>query len=440
MANYMKKIDLGMFFVTNYIFRSAILAILLVFVILVIFSPSQVRAQSSRRSVSLISKPNKPLELSTLVPWDDMDANSGKIVQDVIKNKTIFRQMPMQMNYCDKELYCYLLDHPDVVAGMWEYLGATQLSLKAISPGKFALTETTGSSGIVEVVHKTNNLVVVYSQGSFVSPITPKPVNGETVLILHSRFGTDREGRPAVQSRIDYYVKIHNPGAEMLAKLISPIVGKIADANFEQAVGFVSSLSEASEADYEAIQNLASCLPGIDPNVIRDFNVVVENVYDHSVERFMIATGKMLPRTQVAATIPDEPEVYDEEIAGENFGADDEPYSYESAVSLPAYSSPVVAASNRPTQETPNQASNQASNQAPNQTPTASNSQAVLIPTISSNASQFVNSLSKVPATEPSHSTPEKESAAEKGTTPGTATIPVPVISQTPEPAFSVAK
>ncbi|MDR1959064.1 MAG: hypothetical protein LBQ54_08480 [Planctomycetaceae bacterium] len=249
------------------------------------------QAQLLRRSEKSSDKvAGNNIDLKTIVPWNELKPDSAQIAQNLIETRTIFRSMPLQTNYCDKQLYLFLLDHPDVIVGMWEQMGVTQLSLREKSPGKFFLKETTGSAVDVEFLYKSANIMVVYSKGSFIAPMTPKPISGESLLILHSRFGTDGKGRPAVQCRLDCYAKIHNSGAEMLAKLLVPVLGKVADSNFEQVLEFVSSVSDVAESDYESVQEIALRLNKVKPSVANEFAVIAEEVYDRAAERYLVAS------------------------------------------------------------------------------------------------------------------------------------------------------
>ncbi|MCL2346958.1 MAG: hypothetical protein FWC50_01725 [Planctomycetaceae bacterium] len=235
-----------------------------------------------------------------LIPWESLDSRSTKQIKSVIDEKTIFRRMPRQLTVCDGEIYSFLLEHPDVVVGMWEELGATQIQFREISPNHYKLHEGDGTVVDVEVLFKSKNLCIIYSTGSFVTPLFPKPVNGESVLILNSRFGNDREGRPLVLSKLDVYVKIHNPGAEMLAKLLVPVVGKIADSNFEQSVGFAGNVSEAAENDYEAVQNIAAKLKNVRPEVTYELMAIAERIYDREIERYLAqATTKTTAQEKI---------------------------------------------------------------------------------------------------------------------------------------------
>ncbi len=224
---------------------------------------------------------------SVSIPWNSLDEQSRKQVREVVDGKTFVRHMPQQVGYCDPGLYDFLVSHPDVVIELWELLGVTQISLKETGPDQYLLKEGTATTSRVEVLYKSKNLCIVYALGEYEAPLMPRKIKGDVVLVLKSRYGRDKEDRPVVQSDLDAYVRIHNPGAEMLAKVMIPVVGKIADSNFEQTVGFVMNLSEAAQEDFEPFQDYARRMRNVRPEVAEEFAVVTEAVFDREVDRYV---------------------------------------------------------------------------------------------------------------------------------------------------------
>ena len=224
---------------------------------------------------------------SAAIPWNALDERSKKLVRDVVDGKTFMRRMPQQVGYCDPEMYDFLIDHPDVVIELWELLGVTNLSLKETGQNRYVLKEGTASTSQVEVLYKSDNLCIVYALGEYEAPVLRRKIKGDVVLFLKSRYGQDKDSRLVVQSDLDAYVRIHNPGAEMLARMLIPVVGKIADGNFEQTVGFVMNISEAAQDDFEPLVELAQRMNNVRSEVAQEFALVAETVFDREVDRYI---------------------------------------------------------------------------------------------------------------------------------------------------------
>jgi|GEM_PF-2004384 len=233
---------------------------------------------------------------SATIPWHALDERSKKLIREVVDGKTFMRRMPQQTGYCDPEMYDFLIDHPDVVIELWELLGITNLSMKETGPNKYELKEGTASTSQVEVLYKSDNLCIVYASGEYDAPVVRRKIKGDVVLFLKSHYGQARDNRLVVQCDLDAYVQIHNPGAEMLARMLIPVVGKIADNNFEQTVGFVMNISEAAQDDFEPLAELAQRMKIVRPQVAQEFALVAETVFDREVDRYIaLATAKESP-------------------------------------------------------------------------------------------------------------------------------------------------
>jgi hypothetical protein len=63
-----------------------------------------------------------------------------------------------------------------------------------------------------------------------------------------------------------------------LTKTFQPAVGKVADNNFLQTVGFLGSLSRTAETNTRSVQRLAQKLNGVQPEVREEFTVLAGQV------------------------------------------------------------------------------------------------------------------------------------------------------------------
>ncbi|MDR1384102.1 MAG: hypothetical protein LBJ67_09690 [Planctomycetaceae bacterium] len=271
------------------------LSVLFVLIFLLLFSPN-ISAQLLRpKKTEKDTQNSKENKTNIKIPWEQLDARTTQLIRGVMDNKTIYRKMPEQIGYCDAELYDLMVQHPDVVVGIWELLGITQISLTETSPNHFLLREGTSTTSHIEILYKSKNLCIVYAKGEYETPMLPRAIRGESVLFLTSRFGKDKKGRPVVQSNLDAYVQIQNSGADMLARVLVPVVGKVADGNFEQAVGFVMNISESAENDYEAVQSVALKLSHVRHEVAEELALLAEAIYDRETNRYNVADAHSLP-------------------------------------------------------------------------------------------------------------------------------------------------
>lgn len=216
------------------------------------------------------------------VPWKQLLPESLAKAKSVVENHTIYRRLPQQAVYCESSIFEFLLLHPNIVVALWEQLGVTQISLKELDADRFLMKETTGTIAKIEVLYRTPNMCVIYAKGLYKGPVLANTVEGDMLGILQYKYSEDNEGEPFVACRLDSFIKIKNPGAELIAKLISPIVGKVVDSNFEQTVAFVGNVSDASKSDPELVKSLTVQLESVRPEVRREMLSIVNAIAKNS--------------------------------------------------------------------------------------------------------------------------------------------------------------
>jgi hypothetical protein len=212
------------------------------------------------------------------IPWDELTTPVKQKISSIIQNNSVYYHLPTQAIFCDPEVYQYFLEHPDLLVGFWESLGVTQITLRETETNRYNLIETTGTIADVGMFYRSTNCCVVYAKGEYKNPITNRKIDGETLLILQSRYARNAENEPIVVCKLDVFIKIDNIGADLLAKLFSTSLGKIADGNFEQTLGFVSHVSDTSAISANAVKRLTKSVKNVREEVRNDFTDVIDRV------------------------------------------------------------------------------------------------------------------------------------------------------------------
>ena len=183
------------------------------------------------------------------IPWDAFDPQTRQAVENLLKTRSLYRRLPMAGGYCNPEVYDYLLTHPEIVVGIWRYLGYSQIDLQPVAPGYYQLSEETGTQARAKVLFHNNRMILLYCAGVYHGAISLNPIEGEALVMLQYRFTEDvaNDNRPLAISRLDCFIKIRNVGADIVGRTFAPLIGKIVDSNFVKTVDFVNSISDSSE-------------------------------------------------------------------------------------------------------------------------------------------------------------------------------------------------
>jgi hypothetical protein len=209
------------------------------------------------------------------IPWNNLAEPYRRDVQYVVRNASVYRQLPTRVIDCDPDLFSFLLRHPDVVVDVWRLMGISRVSLERTSADTFRGTDGAGTTGHVAYAYadwqsNARNLAVIYADGAYDGKPFTTPLRARSVLVLHSVASQDAKGRTHVTVRIDSFVHIDQVGVELIAKTVQPWLNRIADQNFVETVSFVSTFSRTAERNPQGMERLAARLPSVDEPTRRE--------------------------------------------------------------------------------------------------------------------------------------------------------------------------
>jgi len=233
------------------------------------------------RADGLLTRDEDPYEASTSrktrrealdsIPLERLKPEDRKLAEQVLSDISIFRRLPTQVVRCDPDLYLFLLHHPDVVVGIWQAMGISQIRVEQTGPDTFSLVDHMGTVGKAKYLYRSSDLHILYTQGVYDGPLMAKPAQGSGILVLRTSYVIEPDGRYYITARLDAFMHIDNLGLEMVTKVFHPLLGKIADFNFQQTYAFVSSLSRTAEVNIAGIEHVATKLTGVRPEVRDQF-------------------------------------------------------------------------------------------------------------------------------------------------------------------------
>jgi hypothetical protein len=205
------------------------------------------------------------------IPFEKLDEKARAKVQSVLANVSVYRRMPVRVVDCDPDLYLFLVRHPDVLVNIWEVMKLSKVKLRELDDKRFKVNETGGTLATVEFLYQSHDLHIVYAEGTYEGPLFARPVKGNCLMILRTGYVREPDGRYYITNRLDSFLNVQHFGAELLAKIFTPLTGNVADSNFSQTVAFAGSLSRTAEVNKRGVQRLASRLEHVQPAVRNRF-------------------------------------------------------------------------------------------------------------------------------------------------------------------------
>ena len=202
------------------------------------------------------------------LPTEQLTLPARKKIEDVVSRPSIHREVPARTITCDKDLYTHMIQHPEIVVNIWQLMGITELRLKRTEPFTYKATDGAGTSSNLELIYSRPELHIFYAEGSYAGKWLVQPLKGRCVVILRSDFAIER-GRPHVQHRIEVFIRLEEVAADVLARTLKPLIGKLIQYNFEQSSGFIEQIHEVAENRQPGMDRMISRMTHVEP-VVKD--------------------------------------------------------------------------------------------------------------------------------------------------------------------------
>lgn len=199
-----------------------------------------------------------------LLPLDQLSEEARGRLGDVIARPTIYRRLPTEVVACDPEMYLTLVRNPDIIVSIWRKMHVTDVTMQCTSPFHYQCDDKAGTVSQVELIYGTPHMHVYYADSLYEGPLLARPVKCRVVLLLRTEYSTDEAGQPLATSQMDAFIRIEHLTANLIARTLSPLVGRSADHNFTESLRFVGRINETAEENGPGVQQMAMRLEGVD--------------------------------------------------------------------------------------------------------------------------------------------------------------------------------
>jgi hypothetical protein len=250
--------------------------------VLCLWAAAWSRAADPRRASSGLAARKEAI---ASMPLDRLDAPSREKVLDVLKKTSVYRRMPTAVTRSDPELYLFVLNHPEILANIWQLMQIENIVLQSTGPNTYFADDGDGTKGEVEFLYRGADVCLVYAKGSYEGPLFTQPITGTAVLLLRSGYSRAADGGYQVTTTLDAFVHLDNVGLDFLAKTFQPLVCRVADYNFLVTAQFFEALSRTAEVNQMGMQRLCANLQNLDPGVRTQFAMLAADVAQRAGNR-----------------------------------------------------------------------------------------------------------------------------------------------------------
>ncbi|MFM2012260.1 MAG: hypothetical protein RLZZ396_1044 [Planctomycetota bacterium] len=205
------------------------------------------------------------------LPIQQLTPEAGHRIQAVVDDVSYFRRMPAQTVESDPDMYRFLVRHPEVVVNIWDLMGITKVTLSRVGEYQLAGNDGAGTTCKLDLVYGSDSLHIYYCDGFYDGNLWPRSLRGQCVVALYNRPVKLPDGRPGMVAWMDAFMRIENAGADLIVKTLGPLVAKTADQNFIECASFISQVSQTARVNPQGLQQVASRLTKINPEVRSEF-------------------------------------------------------------------------------------------------------------------------------------------------------------------------
>lgn len=197
------------------------------------------------------------------LPFRNMTPANQQRTIGVIRNLSLFRQLPTLNYEIEPEAQQYFIRNPDAAVSIWRALGISKIQIAKSKDKSFHCVVGDGTITSIDFVHQTDQEHVVYCNGVFSSPFLLRPIKSECLLRLVTEFKKKPDGRTFVTQSADVFVALPSPTVEAAAKLVSPVSNMIADRNVREVSLFLHTMYKAMTVQPGWVEEISRKMEGV---------------------------------------------------------------------------------------------------------------------------------------------------------------------------------
>ena len=212
--------------------------------------------------VSSAGSQTSPIPFSQLAPSDRQAA------EEVIHAPTLSRRTGAVKFLSKKEVYEYLLDHPDLAAAAARALKVGEYQITKIGDGSYWATDGSGVTGHFRVVYRSKNERIFFLDGAYHPGWLPS-VPAKAIVALGFEH-KNHETEEYVENNVDATLKINNSLVAFLAKLLYGIMGNLMEKRMNQVLALAAGVSEKAYQDPDGFLRELATDTELSPQVLNE--------------------------------------------------------------------------------------------------------------------------------------------------------------------------
>ena len=210
------------------------------------------------------------------LPMQRLTRSAQKRILEIAQRPTIYRQLPAQAIDCDQDMFLFLTRNPEVLVGMWDLMGITNVQCKRTGPYQLDASDGSGTTCQIDLVYGDPTTHVYIANGSYDGKLVARPIRGSGVFVVTSGYNKAVDGGTQVTGTIDCFLQLDSLGADLIARTFSSLIGRSADKNFIETARFMTQVSKASQRNPTAMLDVADRIPQVSNRKRQEFASIIQ--------------------------------------------------------------------------------------------------------------------------------------------------------------------
>jgi len=264
-------------------------------VVLLAFRHSDAQAQapldlSRLAPAALASHEETPTEVETgqssrelrtaavaAIPLTRLTPAARQRISSIVDRPSLFRHLPTRTIDCDPELFMCIARQPELLVGIWEVMGITQVKTERLDQYRLVARDGSGTTCTVDLVYGDRNTQIYVADGYYDGKLVASKLTGKGVFVLRTKSEIQGDGLDQIAGTMDCFVQLDNLGADLIVRTFGPLIGKTADSNFAETAKFIGQIGLTARQNPEGLQDLSNRLPQVDASVRQKFVDVIDD-------------------------------------------------------------------------------------------------------------------------------------------------------------------
>ena len=263
-------------------------------IILIAIAGSEVSAGEPSRLPSASGESSATLRKAALsrLPMSRLTRSAQNRILKIAQSPTIYRRLPTQAIDCDRDMFLFLTRNPDVLVGIWDLMGITNVQTRRTGPYQMEAQDGSGTTCSIDLVYGDPTTHIYLANGSYDGKLVAKPIRGSGVFVVTSHYAQSSDGRTTVTGTLDCFLQLDSIGADLIARTLSGLIGRSADNNFIETARFITQVSQASQRNPHGMLGVADRMPQVSDQTRDEFSEVIKGVASRAESRIASLPSK----------------------------------------------------------------------------------------------------------------------------------------------------